>query len=297
MDVKVLRWSAGDPCIRKQLLIARPRAFSTACRVDWEGRVLGHSRPVLSFPKPPDLPVLDAVRQPDRNSRGALGAYAAEMPIRVVIADDSYLMREAVAGLLEEASDLALVGTASSLPELLEVVAREQPDAVVTDVRMPPSGTDEGIAAATMLRGDAPTVGVVVLSQHLLSEYAVRLFEGGTAGRAYLLKDRIAGGEELAEAVRAVAVGDSVIDPLVVEALVTERSRRPSPLDRLTPRERDVLAEMATGRNNAAIAESLVLTERAVAKHINAIFSKLELAEEDSVHRRVRAVLLFMSQQ
>lgn len=219
------------------------------------------------------------------------------MPIRVVIADDSYLIREAVAGLLEEASDLALVGTASSLPELLEVVEREQPDAVVTDVRMPPSGTDEGIAAATRLRGDAPTVGVVVLSQHLLSEYAVRLFEGGTAGRAYLLKDRIAGGEELAEAVRAVAGGDSVIDPLVVEALVTERSRRPSPLDRLTPREREVLAEMATGRNNAAIAESLVLTERAVAKHINAIFSKLGLAEEDSVHRRVRAVLLFMSQQ
>lgn len=218
------------------------------------------------------------------------------MTIRIVLADDSYLMRSAVAGLIDESDDLELVATCSSLPELQETIARTEFDVLVTDVRMPPSGTDEGIQAAVALRSERPEVGIVVLSQYVTAEYAVRLLDEGTSGRAYLLKDRIVGGGELEEAVRSVARGDSVVDPLVVEALVSERGRRPSPLDRLTPREREVLSQIATGRNNAAIAESLVLTERAVAKHINAIFSKLDLAEETTAHRRVQAVLMFMSE-
>lgn len=219
------------------------------------------------------------------------------MTIRVVLADDSLLIREAVAGLLSEADDLELVASCSSLPELMAVIAQSEFDVLVTDVRMPPTGTDEGIRVASTLRAERPDVGVVVLSQYVTAEYAVQLLDGGTTGRAYLLKDRIVAGDELAHAVRAVAGGASVVDPVVVEALVADRARGPSPLDRLTSREREVLSEIATGRNNAAIAESLVLTERAVAKHINAIFSKLDLAEEKDAHRRVRAVLLFMSQR
>ncbi|MGC5021389.1 response regulator transcription factor [Micromonospora sp. DT47] len=216
------------------------------------------------------------------------------MPTRIVIADDSYLIRQAVAGLVGDEDDLAAVATVGDVDALLAAVEQHRPDVVVTDVRMPPTHTDEGIRAAQRVRDAAPQTGVVVLSQFVRREYAVQLFEGGAGRRAYLLKDRVAEAGQLAHAIREVARGGSVIDPLVVEALLTPAGgdRR---LGRLTPRELDVLREMAAGRNNAGIGEALSLTERAVAKHINAIFAKLKLTEEEQVHRRVQAVLLFLA--
>jgi DNA-binding NarL/FixJ family response regulator len=160
---------------------------------------------------------------------------------------------------------------------------------------MPPTSSDEGIIAADRLRRQAPGTGVVVLSQLVRHEYATRLFAGGSQGRAYLLKDRVAEAGQLAHAVREVARGGSVVDPLVVDALISGNGSGPGGMERLSPREREVLREMARGRNNAGIGEALTLTERAVAKHINAIFTKLDLREEDAVHRRVQAVLMYLS--
>jgi DNA-binding NarL/FixJ family response regulator len=162
---------------------------------------------------------------------------------------------------------------------------------------MPPTGTDEGIRAAAELRERRPDIGVVVLSQYSEPSYALALLGNGSAGRAYLLKERVGAVGELIRAINEVAEGRSVIDPAVVEALVQATSRRRSPLDHLTTREREVLAEMATGRTNAAIAQSLILSERAVEKHTNAIFSKLGLTEEKDVNRRVAAVLLYLAEQ
>jgi len=213
------------------------------------------------------------------------------MPIRVVSADDSYLIREVVSRLVDDEADLELVAAADDMESLLQAVKQDQPDVVVTDVRMPPSSTDEGIRAAEAIRGFAPAVGVVVLSQFVRREYAMRLFGYGAAGRAYLLKDRVAEADQLAHAIREVARGGSVVDPLVVEELMTPGDGR---LERLTPREREVLREMARGLNNAGIGESLVLTERAVAKHINSIFAKLDLRENEAQHRRVQAVLVYL---
>ena len=219
------------------------------------------------------------------------------MPIRVVLADDHYLVREGVRRLLESQSDLEVVAVCADLDSLLAAVESEQPDVVVTDIRMPPTGLDEGIQAAARLREADSPVGVVVLSQYVQPAYAVALLEGGTAGRAYLLKERIEDVEELAAAIRAVAAGGSVVDPKVVEALVAARSRaEASPLADLTPRERDVLQGMAEGKNNAAIAESLFLTERSVEKVIHSIFLKLGLAWETSVHKRVKAVVLYLAE-
>jgi DNA-binding NarL/FixJ family response regulator len=213
------------------------------------------------------------------------------MPIRVAAADDSYLIREAVSRLVSDEADLELVAAAPDADSLIAVIEDSRPDVVVTDVRMPPSHTDEGIRAAADIRARAPETGVVVLSQYVRREYAVRLFEGGAAGRAYLLKDRVAEAGQLAHAIREVSRGGSVVDPLVVEELLSLTDDR---LARLTPREREVLREMARGLNNAGIGAALVLTERAVAKHINAIFTKLDLHEEESAHRRVQAVLLYL---
>ncbi|HEX5532324.1 MAG TPA: response regulator transcription factor [Actinomycetales bacterium] len=213
------------------------------------------------------------------------------MSIRVVIADDSLLIREAVANLVSDEADLEVVASVTDADTLVAAVLELGPDAVVTDVRMPPDHRDEGIWAAARIRTLRPETGVVVLSQHLRREYATRLFSGGVAGRAYLLKDRIAERGQLATAIREVAAGGSVIDPLVVEELLSPGDSR---LARLTPREIDVLREMARGANNRGIAEALVLTERAVAKHINSLFAKLDLHEEDSVHRRVQAVLVYL---
>lgn len=217
------------------------------------------------------------------------------MPIRLVLADDHYLVREGVAALIATEPDLALVATCGDLDSTLAAVAEHRPDVLVTDIRMPPTGTDEGVRIAGELRRTAPSVGVVVLSQFVEPTYALALLEDGSEGRAYLLKERVSDLDELVRAIRAVAEGGSWIDPKVVDALVEARSSsRDSPLRHLTPREREVLSEIATGKNNAAIADTLVLSSRAVEKHINSIFSKLGLSEEPAVHRRVAAVLLFL---
>jgi DNA-binding NarL/FixJ family response regulator len=216
--------------------------------------------------------------------------------IRVILAEDNALLREGVARLVDSHEDLELVGAASDLPELLKLVAECEPDVVVTDIRMPPTGTDEGIQAASWLREHKPDVGVIVLSQYTAPAYALVLLEDGSAGRGYLLKERVAGVDELARAIRAVAEGGSMIDPSVVDELVRARSaRRTSDLSRLTPRESEILGEMAQGKSNAAIASALHISERAVEKHTNSIFAKLGLAEERDVNRRVKAVLLYLS--
>jgi DNA-binding NarL/FixJ family response regulator len=218
--------------------------------------------------------------------------------IRVVVAEDHVLLREGVSRLVQAEDDLELVGTCGDLPGLLGTIDRETPDVVVTDIRMPPTGTDEGIQAAASLRQRHPGIGVVVLSQYANPSYALALLAEGSEGRAYLLKERVSDVDELLRAIREVARGGSVIDPKVVEALVasTSRSKR-SDLDRLTPREAEILAEMARGKSNAAIAATLVLSERAVEKHTNSIFSKLGLSEERDVNRRVKAVLLYLAEQ
>ena len=220
------------------------------------------------------------------------------VPIRVALAEDNYLVREGVRQLIASEPELELVAACNDLDSLLKAVEEHHPDVVLTDIRMPPTGTDEGIRAAEQLRERHPRTGVVVLSQYSEPEYALALLEKGAAGRAYLLKERVSDIEQLVNAIREVARGGSVIDPKVVEALVAARTRRSqSKFAELTPREHEVLAAMAQGKNNAAIASGLFLTERAVEKHINAIFSKLELGEEQDVHRRVKAVLLYLSEE
>jgi DNA-binding NarL/FixJ family response regulator len=221
---------------------------------------------------------------------------AAESPttIRVLLAEDSYIVREGVRALLDAQDGLDLVGTCEDLPTLLAAVDELEPDVVITDIRMPPDQTDEGVRAAQSLRTTHPEVGVVVLSQYVEEGYAVQLFEQGSGGRAYLLKERLGDVEELTDAVREVARGGSVIDPAVVDSLIAAKTRQRSPVDDLTEREREVLSHMAAGSNNRTIAEQLVLSPRAVEKHINSIFSKLGLAEETDSHHRVRAVLLYL---
>lgn len=220
------------------------------------------------------------------------------MTVRVVVAEDSLLVREGIEKLLAAQDGIDVVAVCGDLPTLLESVVSASPDVVLTDIRMPPTGTDEGIRAASTLRETQPDVGVVVLSQYAEPAYALELLEGGSAGRAYLLKERLSDGAQLTAAIREVAGGGSVVDPKVVEVLVEARSRAArGPLDRLTPRETEVLAEIAQGKNNAAVAASLVLSERAVEKHINSLFSKLGLSEEPEVHRRVKAVLLYLAEE
>ena len=219
------------------------------------------------------------------------------MPLRLVLADDHYLVREGVRRLLETQPDIEVAAVCGDLDSLLAAVEAERPDVVVTDVRMPPSGTDEGIQAAERLRETSPEVGVVVLSQHASPSYVLALLDGGSARRAYLLKERVNDLDQLVGAIRAVADGGSVIDPKVVEQLVAESTRSEgSPLEQLTPRERDVLREMAEGKNNAAIAEALFLTERSIEKVIHSIFLKLGLTWEPAVHKRVKAVILYLGE-
>ncbi|HUY22094.1 MAG TPA: response regulator transcription factor [Acidimicrobiales bacterium] len=220
------------------------------------------------------------------------------MAVRVVLAEDNYLVREGVRKLVDSEPDLEVVGVCEDYDSLLATTEAELPDVVVTDIRMPPTGTDEGIRAASVLREHHPHMGVVVLSQYSEPAYALSFLDGGSKGRAYLLKERVSDIGQLAGAIREVAGGGSVIDPVVVDSLVAARARPDdSPLHRLTAREKEILSEMAQGKNNAAVAASLVLSERAVEKHINSIFSKLALSEEPDVHRRVKAVLLFLSAQ
>ncbi len=218
------------------------------------------------------------------------------MTLAVVLAEDSYLMRQGVSRLLEGGDSVALVATAEDLPSLLAAVDEHAPDVVVTDIRMPPTNTDEGIQAAAAFREGHPRVGVVVLSQYDEPEYALKLLARGADGRAYLLKDRLFDAGALLHAVREVAAGRSVIDQQVVESLVAARNRfASSSLRGLSERELDVLRQMAQGKNNDAIAAALFVSVRVVEKHINAIFSKLGLGEEPDVHRRVKAVLIYLS--
>jgi DNA-binding NarL/FixJ family response regulator len=218
--------------------------------------------------------------------------------IRLVIAEDNLLVREGVERLLELQPDIEVVASCENLGALLAAVEAERPDVVLTDIRMPPDHGDEGIRAALRLRETHPALGVVVLSQYAEPAYALALLEGGSERRAYLLKDRVDDVDQLVGAIRTVAAGGSVIDPKVVETLVAAKSAiHDSPLDELTPRELETLHEMAQGRNNQAIAEALVVTERSVEKYVHAIFAKLGLAWEDNVHRRVKAVLLYLAEQ
>ena len=220
------------------------------------------------------------------------------MPIRLVVADDSFIVREGIRELLESVQDVEVVATCTDLDSLRAAIKSGRPDVVLTDIRMPPTNSDEGVRMAEELRTTAPGVGVVVLSQYADAEYALALLDKGAAGRAYLLKERIADLDQLVNAIREVARGGSVIDSKVVENLIAARTRQArSPLAQLTPREREVLAEVGQGRNNAAIATSLHLTERAVEKHINSIFSKLGLSEEEAVHRRVKAAIMYLAEK
>ena len=216
------------------------------------------------------------------------------MPIRLVVAEDDYLLREGVVRLLETSPELEVVAACDSYDSVVEAVRTLDPDVVVTDIRMPPTGTDEGIRLALEMRESHPTTGVVVLSQYVEPSYAMSLLGAGSQGRAYLVKERVSEIDELIDAIETVADGGSVIDPKVVDALVAANSAPESPLRFLTPREMEVLAEIASGKNNRATANALGLSQRAVEKHINSIFSKLGLNEEDDVHRRVSAVLLFL---
>jgi DNA-binding NarL/FixJ family response regulator len=218
--------------------------------------------------------------------------------IRIALAEDDYLVREGVRRLLETEPEVEVVAACSDSESLLEAIERERPDVVVTDIRMPPTSSDEGIRLANHLRDTNPEIGVVVLSQFLDPEYALALFERGADRRAYLLKERVRDLSQLVAAIREVADGGSVIDPKVVETLVQARSQLDeSPLSDLTPRERQILGEMAQGKSNAAIAQTLVIAERSVEKVIHSIFLKLGLTWQPDINRRVKAVLVFLSEQ
>ncbi len=222
---------------------------------------------------------------------------ATDGPIRVIAADDSYVVRQFITSTLQSAPGIELVAVCSNRNEIDAAIASEPLDVLITDIRMPPSGWEEGISIATRLRESDPNIGVVVLSQYAEPDYVVALLESGSGRRAYLLKERIRNREELIGAIQAVARGGSVIDPKIVEVLVAARAQRArSRVAELTPRELEILAEIAAGRSNGAIAESLVLTKRAVEKHVNSIFSKLGLPEDQDVSRRVKATLIYLAE-
>jgi DNA-binding NarL/FixJ family response regulator len=216
---------------------------------------------------------------------------------RVVIAEDAYLIREGIRQVLESEDEVEVAEYCADLPSLEQAVERHRPDVVITDIRMPPTNTDEGIRVASELHETHPEIGVVVISHYVSPHYALRLFEHGSAGRAYLLKEHIGHRLRLMEAIREIAHGGSVVDPTVVDVLVEARLRaRNSPLAQLTSREREVLAHVAQGKSNAAIASELCLTKRAIEKNINSIFSKLGLADDVEVSRRVAATLLYLAE-
>jgi DNA-binding NarL/FixJ family response regulator len=241
----------------------------------------------LRSPKSSRLPTLEQREHEELNA-----------PVRVVVAEDSYVIREFLTMALSGAPEIDLMAVCSNGKELETAIGTWHPDVVLTDIRMPPSGAEEGLRVAARLRETSPEIGVVVLSQYAEPAYALGLLEKGTGGRAYLLKERIRDKSELVRAIEAVARGRSVIDPAIVDVLIEARSRAAqSRLSELTPRERELLAEIAKGKSNGAIAESLVLTKRAVEKHVNSIFSKLNLPETEDVSRRVKATLIFLSEE
>jgi DNA-binding NarL/FixJ family response regulator len=263
---------------------------------------------VLRSLKPPAATTSSAQRTPDsvrskaptsrRTSSQAVKelqrVYVAHMTIRVILAEDDFLMREGIRRVLEAAPDITVTAACVDGDELLAAVDADLPDIVVTDVRMPPSGADEGIRIANRLRRTHPAVGVLVLSQFAEPEYALALLEHGSNRRAYLLKERVHDRHGIIHAIRDVAAGGSAFDSRVVDALVSARAEHTSPLSGLSPREREVLAQVAQGMSNAAIAHSLVLTKSAVEKHINSIFGKLDLAGAQDVSQRVKAALMFL---
>jgi DNA-binding NarL/FixJ family response regulator len=217
--------------------------------------------------------------------------------VRVVVAEDSFLVREGLLQLLATSPTVEVVAACGDLDALHEAIESERPDVVLTDIRMPPTDTEEGIRLAARLRESHPEMGVVVLSQYSDPTYVLSLLEGGSDRRGYLLKDRVHDRGQLISAIDTVARGGSVIDPKIVEVLVTAKGRAErSPLSELTPRERDVLGQIAQGKSNTAIAEALVLTKRAVEKHINSIFLKLGLASAMETSKRVKATLLFLAE-
>jgi DNA-binding NarL/FixJ family response regulator len=219
------------------------------------------------------------------------------MPVRIALGEDNLIVREGVRQLLEGDPELRVVAAVGDGRSLREACDRERPDVVITDIRMPPTGTDEGIRLAEWLRESHPEIGVVVLSQYADPVYALALFDGGSDRRAYLLKERVHNRAELTAAVRAVADGGSMVDSKIVDGLVCARTEADhSALNELTAREREVLSEIAQGKSNSAIAESLFLTKRAVEKHINSIFLKLGLADAEDVSKRVKAALMLLSE-
>jgi DNA-binding NarL/FixJ family response regulator len=222
------------------------------------------------------------------------------MALRVALADDNYIVREGLEQLLGADAEIEVLASCADMPSLLAAVEASPPDVVLTDIRMPPDGDDAGIQIAARLRETHPRIGVVVLSQYAEPGFVLRLLDSGSEGRAYLLKERVAERAELTRAIRAVAEGGSVIDPKIVEVLVQARARaQSSPLAEMTPRELDVLAAVAEGKSNAAIAEELVLTKRAIEKHINAIFLKLGLTyspDAEQISKRVSAALIFLGE-
>jgi DNA-binding NarL/FixJ family response regulator len=218
------------------------------------------------------------------------------MTLRVILGEDSYLASEGISRALSRIDDVELVATGDNLESLREAIERERPDVVVTDIRMPPTNTDEGIRLANELRVSQPETAVVVLSQYSDPQYATALLAEGSARRGYLIKEHVGDVAELRRALRTVAEGGSVVDPAVVEALVSSRRvQERSSLNGLTPRELEILALIAEGRSNAAIAATLFLTKRAVERHINGIFAKLDLGESESTSRRVRAALVYLA--
>jgi DNA-binding NarL/FixJ family response regulator len=219
------------------------------------------------------------------------------MPVAIALADDSLIVREGVEKILAAEPEMRVVASCGDLPSLLAAVETERPDVVVTDIRMPPTSTDEGIRVAGLLRETHPGIGVVVLSNYAEPAYALALLESGSEGRAYLLKERVHDRAQLVAAIESVAAGGSMLDSKIVEPLVAAKLRvERSPLAELTGREREVLAEIAKGKSNAAIADTLVLTKRAVEKHINSIFLKLRLSYAEDVSKRVKATLLFLAE-
>jgi DNA-binding NarL/FixJ family response regulator len=229
---------------------------------------------------------------------GGLALERVRMALRVALADDSYLVREAIAHVLAGAPGVEVVAVCADRGTLMRAVEAEEPAVVITDIRMPPGRDDEGVRIAADLRDSHPAMGVVLLSQYLEPRYALDLLAGGSDGRAYLLKERIHDRTELTSAIEVTAMGGSVIDPKVVEMLVDAHSVvATSPLSGLTQRERAILGEIAQGKSNGAIARSLTLSKRAVEKHINSLFTKLELPESEDVSRRVKAALLFLADE
>jgi DNA-binding NarL/FixJ family response regulator len=256
-----------------------------------ESRARTHSASSQREPSPTDT----APRK--RSSHGA-GGDEATAQIRVVIAEDAYVIREFLVTALGSSPDVELVAVCANGKELRSAIRSWHPDVVVTDIRMPPSGGEEGVQIAAELRDSHPEVGVIVLSQYAEPAYALALLDRGTGRRAYLLKERIRDREELIGAIQTVATGGSVIDPAIVDVLIQARAGvAESRLSRLTPRERELLAEIAAGKSNGAIARSLFLTKRAVEKHVNSIFSKLDLPETEDVSRRVKATLIYLSEE